>query len=211
MLENQHEQINANTDATTKKQGIGQQRFDSSVVSGTDAVRHQGVHGLRQPENRHVDDEVEVTDDGESRHTLGANLTHQHKVKDIGRDRRRNRGQHLRRAVEKHFLDLLAPTHHLAETDKAKQHQSRCGVGHAGGYRGSGHTPTETQHEEIVHDDVHHAADDTANKHPVGLPVEAGEGLCEIGDTIEDEATTDDAKILSDKRIHLIITAKEIA
>ena len=210
VLENQHEQINSNADASTKKQGIGQQRFDSSVVLGSDAVRHQGVHGLRQPENRHVDDEVEVAHDGEGRHALGANLTHQYEVEDIGGDRRRNRSQHLRRAVEKHLLDFLASPHHLAEADKAKQHQSRRGVGDAGGYRGSGHAPAETQHEEIVQDDVHHAADDTADKHPVGLPVEAREGLREVGDAVEDEAATDDAKVLSDKRIHLIITAKEI-
>ena len=92
----QAEQIHSHTDASTKKQSINQQRLDSSVVLGTNAVRHQGIHGLRQPENRHVDDEIEVADDGERRHTLGANLTHQHKVKDIGRDRRRDRGQHLR-------------------------------------------------------------------------------------------------------------------
>ena len=120
VLENQHEQIYSNADATTEKQGIDQQRFDPSVVLGADAVRHQRIHGLRQPENRHVDDKIEVTDDGEGRNALGANLTHQHKVEDVGGDRRRNRSQHLGRAVEKHLFDFLASTHHLAEADKPK-------------------------------------------------------------------------------------------
>ena len=150
VLENQNEQIHPYTDASTKKQGINQQRLDPSMVLGTDTVRHQGIHGLRQPENRHVDDEVEVTDDGEGRHTHRANLTHQHEVEDVCGDRRRNRSQHLGRTVEKHLLDLLAPAHHLAESDKPKQHQSCRGVGHTGGYSGSSHAPAETQHEEIV-------------------------------------------------------------
>ena len=46
VFENQHEQIYPNADATSEKQGIGQTRLDSSVVSGTDTVRHQGIHGL---------------------------------------------------------------------------------------------------------------------------------------------------------------------
>ena len=180
------------------------------MVLGAEAVRHQGVHGLRQSENRHVDDEIKVTDDGERRHALGANLTHQHKVEDVGSDRRRNRSQHLGRAVEKHLFDFLASTHHLAETDKAKQHQSRRSVGHTSGYGGSGRAPVETQHEEIVQDDVHHTADDAADEHPVGFPVEAGEGLREVGDAIEDETATDDAKILSYIGIYFIIATKEI-
>ena len=71
------------------------------------------------------------------------------------------------------------------------------GVGYAGGYGGSRHTPAEPQHEEIVQDDVHHAADDPTDKHPVGFPVEAGEGFREVGDAVENEAATNNAKILS--------------
>ena len=92
-----------------------------------------------------------------------------------------------------------------------EQHQGRRGVGDAGGDGGSGYAPTQTQHKEIVQNDVDHAADDAAGEHPVGLAAKSGESLGEVGDAIENEAASDDSKVLSHKRIHFIVAAQEIA